>query len=99
MNAGTNVVFILVCFLVIWASTAPPCEAQPAGVPGARPGVSGKADSHSYGNPEQVRVEQIDIALKVDFDQKQLKGFVVLDIQRQPGCPSDAPLVLDTRGL
>jgi aminopeptidase N len=84
---------------VIWAGTAPPCEAQHARVAGAGRGVSGKADSHSYGNPEQVRVEQIEIDLKVDFEQKQLKGRVVLDIQMQPGCPSDAPLILDTRGL
>lgn len=99
MNAGTNFLLVLICLLATWAATALPCDAQTAGAPVARSGVSGKADSHSYGNPEQVLVEQLAIDLKVDFERKQLSGFVVLDVFRQPGSPSDAPLVLDTRGL
>ena len=38
----------------------------------------------SYGNPEQVRIQQFELDLTVDFDRRVLHGFVVLDIQRQP---------------
>ncbi len=58
-----------------------------------------RRDVHSYGNPDQVRVRQVALDLSVDFDRRELKGEAVLDIQRQDGCPPDAPLVLDTRGL
>ena len=99
MHIDTNFVLSLVCLFMLWAYAAAPCEAQPAGPQGARPGVSGKADCHSYGNPEQVQVQQFEVDLTVDFDQKRLNGIVVLDVQRQPDCPKDARLVLDTRGL
>ena len=57
------------------------------------------ADPHSFGNPDQIRVHQLLLDLTVDFDHRILKGIAVLDIVRQPGCPADAPLVLDSRGL
>jgi aminopeptidase N len=56
-------------------------------------------DPHSYSNPHQVRVRQLELDLTADFEKCVLGGFVVLDIQRQLGCPPDAPLVLDTRDL
>ena len=57
------------------------------------------ADPHSFGNPDQIRVHHVLLDLTVDFEHRILKGSAVLDIVRQPGCPADAPLVLDTRGL
>ena len=58
-----------------------------------------RADAHSFSNPEQVRVQQIALDLTTDFEHSVIKGVAILDIQRQPGCPADASLVLDTRGL
>jgi leukotriene-A4 hydrolase len=57
------------------------------------------ADPHSYGNLDQVRVQQVQLDLNVDFEHRILKGTALLDFVRQPGCPADAPLVLDSRGL
>jgi leukotriene-A4 hydrolase len=56
-------------------------------------------DPHSFGNIEQLRVQHIGLDLTVDFERHVLKGTAVLDLIRQPGCPADAPLVLDSRGL
>jgi leukotriene-A4 hydrolase len=99
MYTDTNFVLVVVCLIALWAGSAAPCLAQPAGPADAGPGRSGKSDPHSYGNPEQIQIQQFELGLTVDFDQKLLHGFVTLDIQRQPGCPSSAALVLDTRGL
>ena len=57
------------------------------------------ADPHSFGNPDQIRVHHVLLDLTVDFEHRILKGTAVLDLARQPGCPADAPLVLDSRGL
>jgi leukotriene-A4 hydrolase len=55
------------------------------------------ADEHSYSNPEQLRVRHMDLNLTVDFDQQQLIGDVVLDVEQvQAGARE---LVLDTRDL
>jgi len=99
MHIDTNCVLSLVCLFMLWACSAANLRRAVCRAKDARPGVSGKADSHSYGNPEQVQVNQIEVDLTVDFDQKRLNGIVVLDVQRLPDCPKDAPLVLDTRGL
>ncbi len=56
-------------------------------------------DPHSFGNLDQVRVRHIVLDLTVDFERRILKGTAVLDLVRQPGCPADTPLVLDSRGL
>ena len=61
--------------------------------------IAARADVHSFSNPYQVRVEKIELDLTPDFERREIKGIAVLAIQRQPGCPADAPLVLDTRGL
>ena len=43
---------------------------------------------------------QIDLDLDGGFrSSRDRRDVAILDIQRQPGCPPDAPLVLDTRGL
>jgi leukotriene A-4 hydrolase/aminopeptidase len=54
-------------------------------------------DAHSYSNPEQVRVRNVDLDLEVLFDRKTLKGASTLTIDHaQAG--ADA-LKLDTRDL
>ncbi|MEP7339981.1 MAG: M1 family metallopeptidase [Acidobacteriota bacterium] len=54
-------------------------------------------DAHSYGNPEQVRVNHVDLNLEVLFDRKVLRGTAALTVERTQ---SDADkLKLDTRDL
>lgn len=56
-------------------------------------------DSHSFARPDQIAVKRVELDLKVDFEQKELRGSATLTAERRPGCPTDAPLRLDTRGL
>jgi len=58
-----------------------------------------RIDLHTFSNPGQVVVSHLDLDLTVDFEHRQLKGIAILDFRRQPGCPPDAPLALDTREL
>jgi aminopeptidase N len=62
-------------------------------------GPSPRLDPHSFGNPDQIRVRQVDLDLGIDFERRQIEGVAILDIERQAGCPPDAQLALDTRGL
>lgn len=66
-------------------------------------GEGGSADAgrdvHSYGNPLQIRVKSVDLDLTVSFEKKELSGTAGLVLERQPGCPNDAPLMLDTKDL
>ena len=57
-----------------------------------------RRDIHSYSNPEQIRVRQLDLDCEVLFDQKILKGVATLSVDRrvESGAP---PLILDTRNL
>jgi len=56
-------------------------------------------DLHSFGNFHQIRVKHVALDLTVDFGQKNLRGTATLTLERLPGCPAHAPLVLDTRAL
>ncbi len=56
-------------------------------------------DIHSYGNPDQVRVTHVGLLLDVSFESRAIGGMAFLTVERAPGAPPDAPLVLDTRGL
>jgi aminopeptidase N len=56
-------------------------------------------DAHSVSNPAEILVRHIDLDLTPDFARKELRGVAVLNLERQPGCPPDAPLWLDNRGL
>jgi leukotriene-A4 hydrolase len=56
-------------------------------------------DIHSFGNPRQIAVRDVALDLVVNPDTKEWKSSAVLTVERQPGCPADAPLILDTRGL
>jgi leukotriene A-4 hydrolase/aminopeptidase len=55
-------------------------------------------DVHSYSNPQEVRVRQLDLDLVVDFKAKVLRGEAILGFERLSG-GSRAPLILDTRAL
>lgn len=70
----------------------PPMRAQ-ADAPDPR------TDVHSFARPDQVRSVSLDLRLKVDFDAERIDGTVVHRVERAPGAPDDAPLVLDTRNL
>jgi aminopeptidase N len=99
MSATSNLLvglIAVVLFHLVMARTCFAAEAAPDRSPGDR---LSRLDRHSYGNPDQVRVRQLELDLTVDFERRELKGVAILDLQRQPGCPADAPLVLDTRGL
>jgi leukotriene-A4 hydrolase len=98
MNTATNLVMGLVS-LLSFAVAVVPAHSEMTTPDGPGRGNSGKADPHSYGNPEQVRIQQFELDLTVDFQNRRLNGFVILDIQRQPDVPASVPLELDTRGL
>ncbi|GAB4195372.1 MAG: M1 family metallopeptidase [Wenzhouxiangellaceae bacterium] len=53
-------------------------------------------DPHSYSQPDQVAVSQLQLDLTADFSSHSLRGSATLQLERhQP----DAPLILDTRRL
>ena len=56
-------------------------------------------DQHSFARPDQVRVTHADLDLGVDFAANVIRGVATLSIERMPGSPPTAPLILDARGL
>ena len=83
MNMAANFALAIVSLLCFAVSVVPALsETQDCGAAG--PGRFGKADPHSYGNPEQVRIQQIELDLTVDFDERRLNGVAILDIARPP---------------
>jgi leukotriene-A4 hydrolase len=54
-------------------------------------------DPYSYAQPDEVRVTHLDLALKIDFPQRQLDGQATLTLDWKD--PKAADLVLDTRDL
>src|SRR6185295_1856474 len=75
------------CFCLLLASCA-----KPPAMENVRP------DIHSFSNPEQMRVRNVDLDLDVFFNRKIISGFATLGIERRvsSGTP---PLILDTRDL
>ncbi len=55
-------------------------------------------DVHSYSNPQQVKVTNIDLDWNVLFDKKTLQGAATLKVERTSN-DKNAPLILDTRDL
>jgi leukotriene-A4 hydrolase len=58
-------------------------------------------DIHSYANPEQVRVNHLNLDLKIVFEQQTIQGTAILTIEQpieQPGHDS-MQLILDSRAL
>lgn len=72
-------------------------EASVGGEP--RRGEGDRFDVHSFSRPDQIRVTRVDLNLHVDFSEKVLRGTATLGVERRPGCPPEARLILDTRGL
>jgi hypothetical protein len=56
--------------------------------------LSAARDWHSYSNPEQVRVQHLDLECEVLFEQKILRGVVVLSVEKVSS-DNPPPLVLD----
>jgi len=54
-------------------------------------------DPHSYANFDQVRVTRAHLDLNVDFERRELAGFVDLSLEQRD--PKARELVLDTRDL
>lgn len=55
------------------------------------------ADGYSYANTSQFRTTRLELSLEVDFEARQLRGGVALEMQRLD--PSATQLVLDTKDL
>ena len=90
----------LICFsillgLFVMASSSDDVKGQQPADASAK--TNNSRDSHSYSNPEQVRVRHVTLHLEVLFDHKVLKGVSTLTIERaQAGADT---LKLDTRDL
>ena len=57
-----------------------------------------RRDIHSFSNPEQIRVRNVDLDCDVFFDRKIISGIATLGVERRvsSGAP---PLIVDTRDL
>ena len=55
-------------------------------------------DVHSFSNPKQIRVTNVDLDWTVSFEEKSIKGFADLSFERAKEAAS-APIILDTRDL
>ena len=86
-------------YLLVLASALASGGACMAIMAEADPANDGRRDVHSWSNPHEVRVTHVGLDLTVDFGRKELRGSVLLDVERQPGSPADAPLILDAKGL
>ncbi|HET6602995.1 MAG TPA: M1 family metallopeptidase [Xanthomonadaceae bacterium] len=72
------------------------CLLLVASAPGADE-VERRHDEHSYAEPDRVRIEHIGLDLRVDFEERQIRGSADLKLSWQD--PDHRSLVLDTRGL
>ncbi|MEW4566398.1 M1 family metallopeptidase [Tautonia sp. JC769] len=91
---------LLLLVLTMLLGGGPIAEGQDAFRPPSRAGLApGAVDVHSWGNPHQVRVSAVKLALEVDFEAHRLAGTARLSIDRAPDCPEGAALWLDTNGL
>jgi len=82
--------------LAVLAATG---RGEVARVAGAGPGDDASRDVHSHARPDLVRVRHVDLDLTVDFGRKELRGIVDLRVERRPGAPPEAQLILDAKGL
>ncbi len=99
MSTASHLCVGLIGLFLIGGILVSPCFATDAASEREDRDAAVGVDSHSFGNPDQVQVWQIDLDLSVDFERREIRGVATLDIRRQPGCPPDAPLIVDTRGL
>jgi leukotriene-A4 hydrolase len=99
MNTAASLALGLIGILMVGIAVAEPIwAASPRRTAGANDDKL-SLDPHSFANIDQIRVSHLSLELSVDFEQRVLHGVAILDLNRQPGCPALAPLVLDTRGL
>ena len=54
-------------------------------------------DEHSFGNPQEIAVSNVDLDLTVDFDKRVLSGTATLTLKRNK--PGTRKLVLDDENL
>ena len=78
------------------ADTAPPANAASASVT-APVTAPAERDEHSYAQPDLVRTKDLALALKMDFDARQLSGSATYTLDWRD--PKATELVLDTRDL
>jgi len=81
--------------------SAGPSPSQPAAQPAAQPAVPAvsarRQDESSYAQPELVRIADLALDLKLDFDARQLSGTATYTLDWAD--PKATTLVLDTRDL
>ena len=99
MNTAASIALGLISILIVGIGIAQPIWAAPPRSAGSAKEDKPSLDPHSFANIDQIRVSHLSLELSVDFEQRVLHGVAILDLTRQPGCPADALLVLDTRGL
>jgi aminopeptidase N len=83
--------------LVLLAACKPSETTTTTTPPVAKPASAFVHDAHSYSNPNQVRVEHLDLDVTADFAKKQIIGTATLKIAKTD--PSATKLILDTRDL
>jgi len=93
MGTGRDLPWALAAFAALLTFARAGSAAEGGAAPDGRP------DVHSFAHPDQIRVTRVELDLEVDFAAKRLAGTATLAVERRPGCPTDALLVLDTRGL
>src|SRR5438067_2448193 len=75
------------CVFLLGSSCSKPAAMQNA-----------RRDIHSFSNPEEIRVRNLELDCDVLFDRKILKGTATLSLDRRIAA-GEAPLILDTRKL
>ena len=91
-----NFNFLIVLFLaamITGASVATTTNAQKTTAP-----MKFADDIHSYANPQQVRVKNVDLDWTISFEKKILQGTATLAVERTSS-DKTAPIILDTRDL
>ena len=96
INNKTVIMFYLA--LIVGASLASIGKAQKTTTNNMQKAAAIAEDVHSYSNPQQVKVTNIDLDWNVLFDKKMLQGTATLSVERTSN-DKNAPLILDTRDL
>ena len=62
------------------------CNSASTTGPEAQRSMVFEHDIHSFARPEEARVTDVALDLRVDFDAKRLSGRATLTLERSPGC-------------
>ena len=98
MGYGRLAAAAVMCLAGAGCGQRPVAPPSTAGTPTASAAENPARDSHSYGNPSEIRVRHADLDWDVLFDQKSLRGTATLTVSRPAGGRATR-LVLDTRDL